>query len=410
MANGDTKTEALLNILGNGGDASSYQGCCNTKSQSYILDAIDRIQNVEDEVEELKNNPDVVDIVDTYADLQAYDTQHLTDNDVIRVLNDETHDGESTYYRFTKSSNTWTYIGTTKQYTAFVGTDGETAGAAGLVPAPATTDAGKFLKSDGTWDTAGGGGAVKTLTSADYNYHSSGSTDDGVALWLLDEGQYILDANTWYYYGRTNKNAYAQNVGITVYIKPSGNYRGCFSVNDGRQTESYIYYNIDTAGNNGSSSPITPGILQTTGTSTTEVMSQNATTSLVYADPSTKKNIQVGYNSVSKRECIAIGENASTAGENQIAIGRGASISASSARGCIALGDQTTINSTEKGVMNIGPSITTYGYSNSNYRLLSGVYDGQTAHDAATVGQINATIDAINTALSTNIPHIGASS
>lgn len=40
---------------------------------------------------------------------------------------------------------------------AFTDTAGSTAGTAGLVPAPATTDAGKFLKADGTWDDAGGG-------------------------------------------------------------------------------------------------------------------------------------------------------------------------------------------------------------------------------------------------------------
>lgn len=47
MASGDTKTEALLNILGNGGDASQYKGCCNTKTQQYILDAIDRIDSLD---------------------------------------------------------------------------------------------------------------------------------------------------------------------------------------------------------------------------------------------------------------------------------------------------------------------------------------------------------------------------
>lgn len=117
MASGDTKTEALLRILGNGGDASSYKGCCNTKEQAYILDAIDRVQTLQDDVDEIKNNPDVVDIVDTYADLQAYDTQHLTDKDIIRVLNDETHDGYSTYYRYDKNSDTWTYVGTVGSYT-----------------------------------------------------------------------------------------------------------------------------------------------------------------------------------------------------------------------------------------------------------------------------------------------------
>lgn len=111
MASGDTKTEQMLGVLANGGDASQFVGCCNTKTQNYILGAIERVQEVEDEVEELKNNPDVVDIVDTYQDLVNYDIQKLTDNDIIRVLNDSTHDGYSTYYRYDKQTDTWTYVG-----------------------------------------------------------------------------------------------------------------------------------------------------------------------------------------------------------------------------------------------------------------------------------------------------------
>ena len=52
-------------------------------------------------------------------------------------------------------------------YSNFTGTDGTAAGAAGLVPAPATTDAGKFLKADGTWDTAGS--AANNINSTDWN-------------------------------------------------------------------------------------------------------------------------------------------------------------------------------------------------------------------------------------------------
>ena len=163
MASGDTKTEALLNILGNGGDASKYDGSGNTKTQNYILDAIGRMESVEEEVEELKNNPDVVDIVATYADLQAYDKSKLTDNDIIRVLTDETHDGNSTYYRYSKSSKTFSYIGTSKQYSNFIGTNGYNVGVAGLVPAPIPTDAGKFLKADGTWDSAASKNYVDTF-------------------------------------------------------------------------------------------------------------------------------------------------------------------------------------------------------------------------------------------------------
>ena len=72
--------------------------------------AADTVRSLEQEIEEMKNNPDVVDIVATYADLQAYDTSKLGDNDIIRVLADETHDGDSAYYRYSKSSGTWTYI------------------------------------------------------------------------------------------------------------------------------------------------------------------------------------------------------------------------------------------------------------------------------------------------------------
>lgn len=47
MASGDTKTEALLNILGNGGTGDEYRGSGNTKTQNYILDAIDRINSLD---------------------------------------------------------------------------------------------------------------------------------------------------------------------------------------------------------------------------------------------------------------------------------------------------------------------------------------------------------------------------
>ena len=49
-------------------------------------------------------------------------------------------------------------------YSDFTGTDGTSAGVAGLVPAPATTDAGKYLKADGTWDTVSAGPTVVQTT------------------------------------------------------------------------------------------------------------------------------------------------------------------------------------------------------------------------------------------------------
>ena len=189
-----------------------------TREEMYLEGAIGRVEAVEQEVEDIKNNPDVADIVATYAALQAYDKSTLTDKDVIRVLADETHSGDSTYYRYSKSSDAFTYIGESKQYTNFVGTDGVTAGTAGLVPAPAITDVNKFLKANGVWDVVSSG--PKELTLADYNYNmASGSTTepyDCVALWLLPAGVYEVPDNNNVKAYYANTNAYRANKGTYI--------------------------------------------------------------------------------------------------------------------------------------------------------------------------------------------------
>lgn len=112
MASGDTRTQQYLGVAANGSRADlPGESCCETRTQTLVREVAERVIGLDEEVQEMKNNPDVVDIVDTYADLQAYDTQHLTDKDIVRVLNDSTRDGYSTYYRYNKQSDTWTYIG-----------------------------------------------------------------------------------------------------------------------------------------------------------------------------------------------------------------------------------------------------------------------------------------------------------
>lgn len=306
MACCDSKTDALLNVLGNGGSTEGITGSGNTKTQNYLVDAINRVQNLEDEVERLENNPDVADIVATYSDLENYDKTQLTDKDVIRVLQDSTHNDESTYYRYDAATGEFTYIGTSKQYTNFVGTDGTVAGQSGLVPAPAVTDADKFLKSDGTWAEAGGGGGG--------------------------------------------------------------------SVN----------------------------VVQTTGTSQTDVMSQNAVTSMVFDDPSTRKIIKignqaavygsgatavsVGYRASARGDAVCIGESASADKFNSVAIGSHAK--ADTQQSSVALGYYAT--TTRKGEVNVGAGNSGDGYNSTNYRVIGGVHDPADAHDAATKGYVDA--------------------
>ena len=69
--------------------------------------------NLQGQIDAITSASDVVDVVGTYSDLQAYNTQHLKDNDIVKVLVDETHDDAITYYRWTHSTTpySWIYIG-----------------------------------------------------------------------------------------------------------------------------------------------------------------------------------------------------------------------------------------------------------------------------------------------------------
>ena len=106
--------------------------------------------------------------------------------------------------------------------------------------------------TNNTISATGGGGGITTLTSADYNYHSSGSTDDGVALWLLDEGQYIIEAETGYYTSTGSRSYPQQNTGVVILVKPTGtgsNERGGFILQE--NTRTVLVSRIDSTGNNG---------------------------------------------------------------------------------------------------------------------------------------------------------------
>ena len=68
-------------------------------------------EGLQEQIDDIKAASDVVDIVGTYAELEAYDTSKLNDNDIIKVLADETHDGNITYYRWSTNTQSFTYIG-----------------------------------------------------------------------------------------------------------------------------------------------------------------------------------------------------------------------------------------------------------------------------------------------------------
>lgn len=253
--------------------------------------------NLQSQIDAITASSDVTDIVGTYAQLQAYDTSTLGDNDIIKVLQDESHNDETTYYRWNATAQQFTLIG-----------------------------------EEGP-------------------YYTKSQTDA-----LLNTKQDGLTAGT----------------------------------------------GIDITNNVVSATSSGPTVVQTTGTSTTDVMSQNAVTGMIYAsgyDPSTGSSdgtrVAIGGNSeAGARTTIAIGAGRGLTAAlaiDSVALGESAAVGSLNYRGSVALGSYATC--TAAGQVQIGTSQTVDGYlGNSNYRLLSGLYDGQSDHDAVTVGQLNTAI------------------
>ena len=402
---------------------------------------------IEQEIEDLRNEPDVVDIVGTYADLQAYNTSDLGDKDTIRVLVDETHDDESTYYRWNKTPQTWTYIGaidgyytkdqtdtllegkqdvltagtnvqissqnvisaTDTTYSDFTGTDGTAAGTSGLVPAPATTDAGKFLKADGTWGTVQAGGGATIFY-----------TDGGLMGWGEDIEGPLFYKDSSYQTPATASEMYAACMTGPVYIcsnqsddlfyteivamsNYSTNYNfSLANIEHGLGYDctiaSYIssgteYYNFYY------NEPSSINVVQSTGSSTTNVMSQNAATNMVFPNNDTQRvQIGAGASTVAYTQGVAIGRNAHAQSTTTVAIGSGATaedvsgvaignLSDAAEPNSVALGGSAVAS--RRGEVNVGTGSYNYGYNSTSYRVIGGVHDGQTAHDVATVGQLN---------------------
>ena len=69
------------------------------------------VEHIESEIEELRGATDCADVVANKAALDAYDTSKLTDQSIVKVLQDESKNDAQTYYRYNKSSDSFTLIG-----------------------------------------------------------------------------------------------------------------------------------------------------------------------------------------------------------------------------------------------------------------------------------------------------------
>lgn len=306
-------------------------------------------------------------------------------------------------------------------YSNFTGTDGSAAGAAGLVPAPATTDAGKFLKADGTWDSAGGGGptVVQTTGTSTTNVMSQDATTkmiystanpstyaQGGAIYMgnLNSNQEqqpdpaLTDRDWKYFWALPADNT----------IKPQNNSINILGRADGGNAITIGANGARAHGNNGvaiggsakcGQSSVALGAWANAGETGSNITGMVAIGYFNQANESSY-SIALGANSGSGHGVMG---NQSA---NSITIGKNATIN--NLTNSVALGAYA--QPTRQGEVNVGlvQGETTGGYNSTAYRVIGGVHDGQLANDAVTVGQINALIDAINSAAGTNISHIGS--
>ena len=98
--------------------------------QDKLVLSPETAEHLQEQIDLLEAASDCADVVGTHADLEAYDTSTLTDQAVVKVLQDETEDNAQTYYRWSTSTETFTligklgpYVNTTTQHDKVYGTD-----------------------------------------------------------------------------------------------------------------------------------------------------------------------------------------------------------------------------------------------------------------------------------------------
>lgn len=370
------------------------------ETEALTRDAAD--QDLQEQIDAISSASDVVDVVGTYTELQNYDTSSLSENDIIKVLSDSTHDDATTYYRWT--NNQFTYIGSEGPFY----TKGEADAA--FVPLTRTIN-GKGLNSD------------VVLTAADVNALPASTvipTVNDATLTIQKNGSTVTT-----FTANSSQNATAN---ITVPTKTSD------LTNDGEAgTSTYVEANdlaaVATSGsyNDLSDTPTIPSAMPlytALGENTDGPITQKASREAIYADTAmhriklgTKSSSDIfGQNSVSigshargsDSGTIAIGDSAVANGEYSIAMGRESA--AGNNYGAIAIGFSSgmvaggtaKIGAVALGAwakagrpyeVNVGTG-TQDGFdgANDHTRVIAGVHAGILDTDAVNVAQLNSAI------------------
>lgn len=364
--------------------------------------------NLQGQIDAITSASDVVDVVGTYSELQAYDTQHLNDNDIVKVLVDETHDNAITYYRWTHSTTpySWIYIGSqgpfytkaesdtllnekadksntytkTEVDTALAGKVDKVAGK-GLSTNDFTTE--EKTKLAGLENTV--------LESTTGQSTTAGMTQKAIT----DAIDNIENVNDYVIKGTgAPTTATVGTVGKLYEDTTNGKLYQCTAVSG----STYTWEEVGGGGGG-------ENIIQVNNTNQNlaipcraeyENISMGGDSVFVGCTSAPSKPTigfhnsiygSVNSNGLSRNNISLYGWNSEASGNGATSIGARAS---SSAYG-VAVGMNST--STQQGEFSIGGSgLGTNGYNGTSYRKITNVYDGENAHDACTKGQLDAAL------------------
>lgn len=337
-------------------------------------------EGLEQEIEDLRNNPDVVDIVGTYADLQSYDTSDLGDNDIIKVLQDETHSGASTYYKWHKTTSTWEYIGEQGPYYTKDQTDDLLDGKQDVLTAGdnITIDADNVISAtvpevdNALSFTSTNAVENQAIKNAIYAKHSIFDQEAGVDI------KYDNPYSSTYVAigGVATGGRGSASVGIGYNSSAAG--LGSVAIGDGAATTDREQVAI--------------GMLTKSSAYSTAVGARARTdfTGVTHA-------VAVGNSSVRGDYGVAMGNGASVYGANSVAIGKSAS-AGSGADNSLAIGASASVNSNVTNAVAIGQGsratendTVSVGQS-SALRRITNVGDAVNAQDAVTKNQLDTAI------------------